>query len=319
MAETTDQTPEPEPEYIERDADLFEAGEYPDKGMTVTEEDLDRLAASPDAPVMIEHSGGPIRIGIATGFQRVGRWLKGKLKLLRDASNLMDTLGITGVSVAVPRELDRIIEVSWTGSPRVQNARVYSGDDDAEGGAIMFALGEHSHQEESTMADDTNQAAALAAPAAAAMSPSDVTAALAELQARYSQLERANTDHARQAAESRAQLEQFRAEIRAREIEARVDEAITGGKLPPAARGFALAIMKSDGSVRFNDVETPVAELFTQLLQLLPRTIKRPLNGAGTSDPVANMTEAEKAFFAKHFGDLSLEEVAKYGQKVEVL
>lgn len=303
-----------EPEYIERDADLFEAGEYPDKGMTVTEEDLDRLAASPDAPVMIEHSGGPIRIGIATGFQRVGRWLKGKLKLLRDASNLMDTLGITGVSVAVPRELDRIIEVSWTGSPRVQNARVYSGDDDAEGGAIMFALGEHSHQEESTMADDTNQAAALAAPApVASMTHSDVTAALADLQARYAQLEAANATHARESAESRARLEQFRAEIRARDIETKVDTAIGAGKLPPVAREFAVAIMQSDGVVRFNDADTPVSELFASMLEVLPRLIKRPLAGAGTGDPVANMTESEKAFYAKHFPGLALEDIAKFG------
>lgn len=304
-----------EPEYVEREADLFACGDYPDKGCTVSEADLDRLAASPDVPVMIEHSGGPIRIGIATGFRRVGKWLKGRMKLLREASDLMDKLGIKGVSVAVTRDLDRLVEVSWTGTPRVQGAQVYSGDADAC--VIRFAVGEQS-QKEAEMSETNTAVQAPAAPAAApapvaSMTHSDVTAALADLQARYAQLEAANATHARESAESRARLEQFRAEIRARDIETKVDTAIGAGKLPPVAREFAVAIMQSDGVVRFNDADTPVSELFASMLEVLPRLIKRPLAGAGTGDPVANMTESEKAFYAKHFPGLALEDIAKFG------
>lgn len=307
--------PRIEPEYVERDADLFEAGEYPDKCMTVKPEDLDILAQSPDVPVMIEHSGGPIRIGIATAFERVGNWLKGKLKLVREASELMDKVGIHGVSVAVTQDLSRLLEVSWTGSPRVQGARVYSGGAEK---AIVFSLGAESSHKEDNMAEITPNAAAAPPAAPAQMSPVEVSAAVAEMQARYSQLEQSNAKLANDAATSRAQLEQFRAELRARDITQTVDNAIMAGQLPPVAREFATAILQSDGVVRFNDADTPVAELFKGLMATLPRRFGKPLAGAGTSDPAANMTEAERAFFARHFPDLALENVAEFGLKAEV-
>jgi len=299
-------------EYIEREADLFQVGEYPDKGMTVTEADLDRLAASGDAPVKIEHSGGPITIGVASDFRRVGDWLKGKLRLLKPASELMDTLGIKGVSVAVPKDMTRILEVSWTGAPRVQGAQVYSGDADV----VVFALGEPSSHKEVVMDDNDN--GTISVPAPATMSHADVTAALAELRAKYAQLEQANADHARDAAESRHRLEQFRAEIRQREVEQRVDGAISAGQLPPVCKDAATAILHSDASVKFSDADTPVADLFADILAKLPRRFRRPLAGAGMTNAAENMTQAEKAFFAKHFPDLTLDQVAEFGLKVEV-
>ena len=45
---------------IEREAKLFEAGSYPDRGIEITEEDLDRIIANAsEAPIRIEHTATP--------------------------------------------------------------------------------------------------------------------------------------------------------------------------------------------------------------------------------------------------------------------
>lgn len=167
------------------------------------------------------------------------------------------------------------------------------------------------------MADNDNDKGTTT-PQPATMSYADVTAALAELRSKYSQLEQANADHARDAADSRQRLEQFRAEIRQREVAQRVDSAVSAGQLPPVCREAAQAILLSDASVKFSDADTPVAELFVRILEALPRQFKRPLAGAGTANAADNMTQAEKAFYSRHFPDLTLDQVAEFGLKAEV-
>lgn len=68
---------------IERDADLFVAGEYPERGLTVTEEDIARLAQSPlPIPVYVEHQPSRFQLGEVISLQAVGRWLRGRIRLL---------------------------------------------------------------------------------------------------------------------------------------------------------------------------------------------------------------------------------------------
>lgn len=113
--------------YVTRDADLFEAGDYPDRKMTVSEADLSRLASTPgEIPIQVEHAGGPIKLGFVDGLSAAGKWLRGRLNFIPEASALLDKLGVRGVSVSVPRDLSRVLEVSVTGSPRVAGAAFYS-------------------------------------------------------------------------------------------------------------------------------------------------------------------------------------------------
>ena len=56
---------------IEREAKLFEAGSYPDRGIEITEEDLDSIVANThEAPVRIEHIDTPFdgAVGVLSGL-----------------------------------------------------------------------------------------------------------------------------------------------------------------------------------------------------------------------------------------------------------
>lgn len=305
-----------EREYVEREADLFEAGEYPDRGLTVTEEDLARLAATEaEVPIHVEHAGGVVKLGVVRGLQAAGRWLKGRLCLYPEANALLERLGVRGLSVAVARSLDRLYEVSVTGTPRVTGARMFSG---ANAEVVNFALGETPRGGQSMSEDpkgvSVEQIAALEARFA------EVTAKQAELQATLT-TERT----AREAAEATAKAALEHAARAAFTLAVasatqRVDQAIEAGKLPPAVKDEAVALLLGTGTVRFADAEKPVAELFAAFLEKLPPRFGSKVSGQATTDPADGLTADQKAFFAKHFSDLKPEEIVKIGfaEKAEV-
>lgn len=113
---------------VEREAKLFEAGSYPDKGLEVSEEQLQVLVESFRAPVplVVEHLSHGWQIGQLKRLWRRGRELFGRLALLPEAEALLKRLGIRGISVAVTPDLQRIVEVSVTATPRVADARLLS-------------------------------------------------------------------------------------------------------------------------------------------------------------------------------------------------
>ena len=69
--------------WVTREAKLFEAGAYPDKGIEVSEEDLTALVEGFAAPVplLIEHAESPLQMGFLTSVVRKGRELLGRLSL----------------------------------------------------------------------------------------------------------------------------------------------------------------------------------------------------------------------------------------------
>ncbi len=113
---------------VEREAKLFEAGSYPDKGLEVSEEQLQALVESFAAPVpvMVEHLPHGWQIGVLKGLWRRGRELFGRVAILAEAEALLKRLGIGGISVAVTPDVQRIVEVSVTATPRVADARLMS-------------------------------------------------------------------------------------------------------------------------------------------------------------------------------------------------
>ncbi len=117
---------------IEREAKVFEAGNYPDRGIEITEDDLDRFAADThDAPLRIEHTNTPFdgAIGLLKSVYRKGRELFGRLCFTRAAWDFITSANATRLSVAIKKDKSGIAEVSLVREPRIADAAVFSEDE----------------------------------------------------------------------------------------------------------------------------------------------------------------------------------------------
>lgn len=116
-----------EVEWIDREAKLFEAGDYPDKKVSITESQLTQMTENFDLPipVLIEHAESPLQIGFVTEIRQDGRELFGRIAFTKEADALMIQSGASGISVGLERDLSRLREVSLVRYPRVESARVF--------------------------------------------------------------------------------------------------------------------------------------------------------------------------------------------------
>lgn len=124
----------------ERDARLLEAGSYPDKGLTVTEADLDgivaRFGAMPAGavPVKVEHRDTPLDpLGQVRRIWREGAMLRARLAFPPDLAAFLRRRGAAKLSVGLRREPDgpgalSLAEVSLVLRPRVASAAVTMGE-----------------------------------------------------------------------------------------------------------------------------------------------------------------------------------------------
>lgn len=128
---------------IEREAKLFEAGSYPDRGIEVTEEDLDRIIANTsEAPVRIEHSATPFdgALGVLKSVYRKGKELFGRLCFTQAAWELIKSANAKRLSVAILKDKSGIAEVSLVREPRVADAAVFSESDSVRIGDSELTL-----------------------------------------------------------------------------------------------------------------------------------------------------------------------------------
>lgn len=116
-------------EWIERRAKLFEAGDYPDKGLTITPENLRDLetAFGEPVPVLIEHSTSPLEIGYLTRIEARDDELFGVVALTPEADALIERSGARSLSLGLAPDLKSIREVSIVAQPRVADARLFTG------------------------------------------------------------------------------------------------------------------------------------------------------------------------------------------------
>lgn len=116
-------------EWIERRAKLFEAGEYPDRGLTVTRQHLERLERTFRAPVpvWIEHASSPLEIGYLTQVAAHGDELHGVIALTKEANALIERSGARSLSLGLAGDLSEIREVSLVEHPRIADARLFAG------------------------------------------------------------------------------------------------------------------------------------------------------------------------------------------------
>jgi hypothetical protein len=115
-------------EVVERDAKLFEAGIYEDKGIEVTEDDLDRIIeCHQPVPIKVEHTDSPLVLGTLVKVWRVGKELLGRLAFTKPAWELVKASGARKLSVALKRDRSGLAEVSLVRNPRVADAAVFAG------------------------------------------------------------------------------------------------------------------------------------------------------------------------------------------------
>jgi hypothetical protein len=121
-------------QWVDRNAKLFEAGEYPDKGISVTTEDLATIEQNFDlpVPVLIEHADSPLQMGFLTSVTARGKELFGVLAMTKEADALLTASGATGLSVGLEKDLSKIREVSVVRNPRVKSARLFCESPDFE-------------------------------------------------------------------------------------------------------------------------------------------------------------------------------------------
>ena len=113
---------------IIRDAKLFEAGNYPDRKLSVSEADLDKIiAGTVSCPIKVEHMDTPFdaALGVVRSFYRKGKELWGKMHFSPVAWELVKASNAKRLSVHIARGLDRLLEVSLVVHPRVADAAVF--------------------------------------------------------------------------------------------------------------------------------------------------------------------------------------------------
>lgn len=114
---------------VTREARLFEAGDFPDKGISITEGDLDNIiAATGDVPIRIEHTDTPFDgvLGTCGKLLRRGKELFGSLSLTDAAWGLLQQTKHRGLSVGILPDKSALAEVSLTLTPRIASAQMFS-------------------------------------------------------------------------------------------------------------------------------------------------------------------------------------------------
>lgn len=121
----------PTKDWIARRAKLFECGEYPDKGVTVTPEILAQLEANfrEPVPVLIEHATSPLELGFLTQVHVDGADLLGVVQLSPEANALIEASGAKSLSLGLSKDLTSIREVSLVQNPRVADAQLFQSDE----------------------------------------------------------------------------------------------------------------------------------------------------------------------------------------------
>ena len=109
----------------ERAARLLEAGDYPDKGLHLTEDDLDAIVTrfSEGVPVKVEHVDSPLDpLGHVKRVWREGSALLGTLAFPDDLAAFLRRRGAAKLSVGLQRDPLLLREVSLVLKPRIAGA-----------------------------------------------------------------------------------------------------------------------------------------------------------------------------------------------------
>ena len=223
-------------QMAERPARLLEAGDYPDKALTLTLADLDALAVqfgadgAPGVPVKVEHVDSPLDpLGSVRRVWREGNALLATLAFPTDLAAFLRRRGAAKLSVGLTRDPLRLREVSLVLKPRVLSATLMS-----------RAAGE---EEEGV-------------PTRLAGSPPSP------------QVEREGVGEG-------AEVVRLRAELASRDVEAHLAAFKAQGRIVPASEGPARVLLAAVGEavVTLSDGPEPLGRIFRRFLEAQPPAV----------------------------------------------
>lgn len=279
--------------YKVRTGKLFEVGSYADKGIpSVTTEDLDRLVSnfkpidigfSEDAGINLEHKSTPLdgHLGKIAKVWREGDALMGDCIVPQFISDVLDETGIKGLSIEVDKNLTNISGLALTKNPRVVTAALFSDDEELkEIVAQLFST----KKEESKVADEKT-----------------VTMSQEQVDLLKSQADKS--------AELEIKFSKLEAEMKTKEAEITFSNLVKAGKVVPAQKEAAIALMTADdnGTVKFSTGDVSISAAVKALLENAPVAIDFSAKGE-EADP--NKQAAKFSTFAE-FSDLSSEDKAE--------
>ena len=114
---------------MEREAKIFESGNYEDKGISVSEEDLQKYVNNfKPCPVKLEHADTAFDgvLGTLKKIYKKGKELFGIIDFSEEAWNLIEKAHAKKLSISLNPDNYSISEISIVQNPRVEDARVFA-------------------------------------------------------------------------------------------------------------------------------------------------------------------------------------------------
>ena len=249
----------PDEMTVEKDAKIFEVGDYPDKEIKISEVDLDAIVENfAEVPVKVEHTDSPLDpLGTVKRIWRQGKELFARLVFPRDLASFLERRGIKSLSVALYQDPLRLAEVSLVLSPRVADAALFR-----NGGTSGTSETRETHPECPTgptsptrdSREEVNE---------------DMTDSEKDLSAEAS---------------AKAEIAELRFALRVKDVEAKLAELKAQGKIVPASEGHAREILlQGDGKITFGDPnsaeassgkeEVSISQIFERFLEAQPKVV----------------------------------------------
>jgi len=249
----------------ERTARLLQTGDYPDKGLRLTEDDLDRIAArfsAPDGedgaalpiPVKVEHVDSPLDpLGHVRRVWRDGTALFGTLAFPDDLAAFLRRRGAAKLSVGLTRAPLALREVSLVLKPRIA-------------GAVL--MGKEPHP--------------------GAFGPNPGASADPSLLGK--------------GGERDDEVVRLRAEITRRDVDAQIAAFKAQGRIVPASEAPARALLAASGeaAVTLSEGPEPIARVFRRFLEAQPPTVL--FGEAAGAGEASVFTQDEHTFLSKRLG-----------------
>lgn len=283
-------------DMVVRDAKIFEAANYPDRGFKITEADLDSIVASFKADgkqldVKVEHINTAFdgKMGKVVEVWRVGRDLMAKLSFHQVVWDFLEHMGSKKLSVGLEKCRLRLKEVSIVEQPRVLTAQLF-GDSLAEVDGLLvfstlFGSGSESKGGVRIMSGEVDISILLQREREAGKAEG-LAAAEVQFLARVGPVEAENATLKRKNAEDAAY--------------AKINSLKAEGKLAPASEKFALGILvDGQAEVTFSDGgHMSAADAFIQFMAFQPPVIQT-LSGVSKAAKDSVYDDADKAIFSE--------------------
>ncbi len=290
-------------EVVVREAKLFEAGSYRERGISFTEADLDAIVAGYKAeaanglivPIRVQHGRSPWegKFGKVVEVWRSGKDLMGKIAWPKAVWDFLCTMGTKSLSVGFDWRQRRLREVSVVDQPRVLTAQAFS-DSMPASELMLFSF-------------DMNFDGGGAKP----MADQDLNAVIAAAEERGKAAGRAEAET--QFAEREKGYTRTIADLKRDDAKSAASVKLAAwkseGKLPPACEKYAEAIL-IDGvaEVTFADGgHMTAAEALVQFMTHLPKVVEIPGTKSENEDSKPKYSDDDKALFAEL--GVSVEEV----------